>query len=149
MLRPLAILSFAALAACTTPMPKPGNAVLQKQVADTERAFARTMADRNLEGFATFVADDAIFFSGPEPRRGKAQVVEWWSRFFAAGTPAPFSWDPDQVEVLVSGALAWSTGPVRDPQGRVVSRFNSIWRREADGTWRIVFDKGESGPSLP
>lgn len=116
------------------------------QVLAAERAFAKSMADRSLDAFARFVADDAVFFSDPEPRRGKTQVVEWWSRFFTAGTPAPFSWDPDQVELLSSGALAWSTGPVRDRQGRVVSRFNSIWRRDADGSWRIVFDKGDSGP---
>jgi ketosteroid isomerase-like protein len=118
----------------------------RSQVFATERAFAKTMADRNLAAFATHIADDAVFFSGPEPRRGKAEVIEWWSRFFGAGTPAPFSWEPDQVEV-VSGTLAWSTGPVRDPQGRVVGRFNSIWRREPDGHWRIVFDKGDSAPT--
>jgi len=37
MLRHLAILSLAALAACTTPMPKPTNADLQKQVGSTRR----------------------------------------------------------------------------------------------------------------
>jgi ketosteroid isomerase-like protein len=116
------------------------------QVAAAERAFARSMADRDLQAFSSFVADDAVFFSGPEPRRGKAQVVEWWARFFAPGTPAPFSWDPDQVEVLPSGTLALSTGPVKDAQGNAVSRFNSIWRREPDGRWRIIFDKGEAGP---
>ena len=114
----------------------------RSQVMETERAFAKTMADRNLAAFTNFIADDAVFFSGPEPRRGKTQVVEWWSRFFAAGTPAPFSWEPDQVEVLASGTLALSTGPVRDSQGRVTGRFNSIWRREPNGAWRIVFDKG-------
>lgn len=113
------------------------------QVTSTERTFAKTMTDRALGAFATFVADDAIFFSGPEPRRGTPQIVEWWARFFAAGTPAPFSWEPDRVEVLASGTLALSTGPVRDPQGRVIGRFNSIWRREPDGSWKIVFDKGE------
>jgi ketosteroid isomerase-like protein len=123
----------------------PGAA--RNEVLAAERAFAKTMADRSLGAFATFVADDAVFFSGPEPRRGKAQVVEWWSRFFVAGTPAPFSWEPDQVEVLASGTLAWSTGPVHDPQGRAVGRFNSIWRREPDGNWRIVFDKGDSAPA--
>ncbi len=122
----------------------PGDA--RAQVMATERGFAKAMADRDLDAFAAFVADDAVFFSGPEPRRGKTEVVEWWARFFAAGTPAPFSWEPDQVEVLPSGALALSTGPVKDPQGVVVSRFNSIWRREPDGRWRIIFDKGEPAP---
>jgi ketosteroid isomerase-like protein len=117
------------------------------QVMAAERAFARSMADRDLNAFDAFVADDAVFFSGPEPRRGKQQVVAWWSRFFAAGTAAPFSWEPDQVEVLPSGTLALSTGPVKDPQGNVVSRFNSIWRRDPDGRWRIIFDKGEAAPA--
>ena len=45
------------------------------QVMATERAFAKTMADRDLKGFASFRADDTVFFSGPTPLRGKAAVV--------------------------------------------------------------------------
>ena len=44
--------------------------------------------------------------------------------------------------MLDSGTLAISSGPVMDPQGKVVGTFNSIWRRDADGRWRVVFDKG-------
>jgi len=118
---------------------------LQQQVFTVERAFAKSMADRDAAAFAGFVAADAIFFDGPSPLRGKARVVAAWSRFFEGGA-APFSWEPDQVEVLDSGSLALSTGLVRDPQGKVIARFNSIWRLEAPGTWRVVFDKG-SPPS--
>jgi ketosteroid isomerase-like protein len=38
--------------------------------------------------------------------------------------------------------LALSSGPVRDASGRRVGTFNSVWRREGDGRWRVVFDKG-------
>jgi ketosteroid isomerase-like protein len=31
---------------------------------------------------------------------------------------------------------------VRDPDGKVIGRFNSVWRQEAPGVWRVVFDKG-------
>jgi ketosteroid isomerase-like protein len=31
---------------------------------------------------------------------------------------------------------------VRSPSGEVVGRFNSIWRLDDDGQWRVVFDKG-------
>ena len=57
---------------------------------------------------------------------------------------APFSWKPERVEVLDSGKLALSTGPVYDPDGKRIGSITSIWRREAPGTWRIVFDKGDS-----
>ncbi len=70
-----------------------------------------------------------------------------WSRYFE-GPRAPFSWSPDRVEVLKSGTLALSTGLVRNPEGKVIGRFNSVWRQEAPEVWRVVFDKGsppESG----
>lgn len=111
------------------------------QVRGTERAFARTMAERDLPAFTRYIADDAVFFTHAAPLRGKAEVVAHWSRFFD-GTIAPFSWEPDRVEVLQSGTLALSTGLVRDPGGKVIGRFNSVWRRQAPGVWRIVFDKG-------
>jgi ketosteroid isomerase-like protein len=44
--------------------------------------------------------------------------------------------------VLDSGNLAFSSGPVLDPDGRQVGTFNSVWRREPDGRWLVVFDKG-------
>ncbi len=99
------------------------------------------MAERDARAFAAFVSDEAIFFGGAAPLRGKAAVAAGWARFFE-GPAAPFSWQPDQVEVLDSGTLALSTGPVRDGAGKVIARFNSIWRLEAPGTWRVVFDKG-------
>jgi len=113
----------------------------QEQVLAAERAFAKSMADRSLTAFSTYVAEEAVFFNGATPLRGKAAVIASWSRFFE-GAVAPFSWEPDGVEVLQSGNLALSTGLVRDPSGKVVARFNSVWRQEAPAVWRVVFDKG-------
>ena len=116
-------------------------AAARAQVMATERAFARTMADRDLQAFSGFVSEEAVFFSGPAPLRGRAAITAFWARFY--NTPqAPFSWDPDEVEVLDSGTLALSSGPVKNPEGTVFARFTSIWRLEAPGQWRIVFDRG-------
>jgi len=119
------------------------GAELKREVAATERAFAKTMADRDHAAFTAFISDEAVFFSGPgaAPLRGKRVIAERWARFYEK-PQAPFSWEPEQVEVLDSGRLALSSGPVRDPQGKLIARFTSIWRREAPGTWRIIFDKG-------
>lgn len=114
---------------------------IRQEVVATERAFARTMADRDLAAFASFLSDEAIFYSGPTPLRGKENIVAAWTRFYA-GPTAPFSWEPQEVEVLDSGTLAISSGPVLDAAGNMVATFTSIWRRERTGPWRIVFDKG-------
>ena len=135
------LLAAAALTACATSMTTPSTADLQKQVADTERAFARTMADRDHAAFAAFLSDEAVFFTGPKPIHGKAEVAAAWKRFYER-PQAPFSWQPEVVEVLASGTLAISTGPVFDPAGKKFATFTSIWRLEAPGVWRIVFDKG-------
>ncbi len=110
-------------------------------VAATERAFAATMARRDFAAFQTFIADDAVFFAGEHPLRGKAAVAAHWQRYFREAA-APFAWEPATVEVLARGDLALSSGPVRDASGKTVAVFNSIWQRQPSGEWRIVFDKG-------
>lgn len=143
----LAVASALWLSACAAPAVPPvvPRATLEQQVADTERAFAKTMADRDHAGFSAFLADDTVFFSGPTPLRGKAAVAAGWKRFYEGDQP-PFSWRPDKVEVLDSGELALSTGPVFDPDGKPVASFTSVWRRVSPGVWRIVFDKGCNCP---
>jgi len=112
-----------------------------QQVTAAEIAFAKTMADRDHGAFMRFVADDAVFLNGGQPLRGKAAIGEHWRRFYVGAT-APFSWKPDLVEVIGSGGLAQSIGPVMDPGGKVVARFYSTWRLDADGAWRVVLDNG-------
>jgi hypothetical protein len=51
--------------------------------------------------------------------------------------------------VLDSGALALSSGPVTGPGGEQLGTFTSIWRLEAPGTWRIIFDKGNKACEPP
>ncbi|MFZ6655184.1 YybH family protein [Undibacterium sp. TJN19] len=117
------------------------TAELTRQVMQTERAFAKTMETRDHQAFSQFLADDAIFFSGKKNLHGKQEVAASWKRFYE-GPAAPFSWAPETVEVLSSGNLALSTGPVRDQQGKLIATFTSIWRQESPGVWRIIFDKG-------
>ena len=135
-----ALAASAALCACSAAGPPPSPEAARQEVMAVERAFARTMADRDLAAFGSFLSEEAVFFSGPKPLRGKGEVLAYWSAFYS-GSDAPFSWEPDEVEVVASGNLAHSSGPVRNPQGELMARFNSVWRREAGG-WRIVFDKG-------
>jgi ketosteroid isomerase-like protein len=120
---------------------QPGNASLTQQVRDAERAFARSMATRDFNAFGALVADEAIFFGDQGAQRGKPAVLAAWKGFFD-GPNAPFSWDPETVEVIQSGTLGLTSGPVKDPSGKQIGVFNSVWRRDASGGWKVVFDKG-------
>lgn len=134
------LLAAIPFAGCSSASPQELAVGLRQQVVETERAFSRTMAMRDHAAFVSFLSKEAVFFSGEKPLRGTEAVAEWWKRYYE-GPAAPFSWEPEKVEVLDSGTLALSSGPVRDPAGNLVGTFTSIWRKE-NGHWRIVFDKG-------
>lgn len=89
-----------------------------------------------------FFADEAIFLNGVQPLRGEAAVGEHWKRSFTPAA-APFAWQPDTVQVSDSGTLAQTAEPMTLPGGKLVARFHSTWRPDADARWRVVFDDGQ------
>jgi len=119
--------------------------LLANEVSAVERDFAATMARRDVEAFARFVAEDAVFRRGGELLIGRSAVVEGWRTHFKPGQ-APFSWEPDRVTVAASGVTAVSSGPVRDSGGRLIGRFTTVWHRDVapDGSarWRAIVDQG-------
>lgn len=141
-----ALLTLAPALAAETPAPppatplSPAQSALESALRETERAFAATMAKRDLAAFASYLAEETVFV-GATVRRGKAAVVEGWSRYFEA-KEAPFAWEPETAVVLASGTLGMTSGPVYAPDGTRTGTFTSTWRREGDGSWKIVLDTG-------
>jgi len=116
-------------------------AALEAELRAAETAFARTMADRDLAAFTSFLAEDAVFLGGRGFLRGRDTVAAAWARYFE-GDEAPFAWAPQDVAVLASGELGLSSGPVTAPDGSPAGFFTSTWRRTAAGRWEIILDRG-------
>ena len=115
-----------------------------EDVANAERAFAKAFADRDQAKFMTMVAPDANFLSF-RTLRGKDAVAKGWSRLFEG--PAPFSWGPERVEVTADGKLGLSTGPIYDTNGKHTGDYSSIWQKQSDGSWKVIFDGPGSAPA--
>ena len=141
----LTLIAFQAAAAALPTQAELAAIVVDVKAAET--ASAKTMADRRLDRFADFVAEDAVFV-GAAMNIGRDKVVEKWSGFFKA-PQAPISWAPDAVAVAADGRTAISTGLVRDPAGKVIARFTSLWRKDADGRWRVIADQGVDACDCP
>ena len=129
------------LLAAATAVAQSSLEVRRAEVFAAERAFASSMAERDFAAFGRYVAEDCVFFGGTL-RCADATPCSRHGSLSSMVPRAPFSWEPDQVEVLASGDLALSTGLVKDPAGAVTARFNTIWQRQTDGRWLVVFDKG-------
>lgn len=124
-------------AGAAPPAPPPTLSEAELSLWQTEAAFAASFAARDRERFAKFLADDAVF-SGRAPLRGKKAVMGAWNKMMLPGTPPPFSWEPSRA--FVNGDIGMTGGPVYDPSGKQVSAFQSVWRRQSDGSWRIILD---------
>ena len=116
------------------------TARLSRSSSGRPSALRETDCRTRHAAFVRHLAEDTIFL-GRRAQRGKAEVAAAWKGFFE-GPKAPFSWEPERVEVNDAGTLGISTGPVRDENGKQTGTYSSIWRREKDGRWRIIFDNG-------
>ena len=130
-------------AGCTSLRPPASRSELLSQVCHAEENFAATMARRDATAFAEFIAEDAVFINGGNPLRGKAAIVEYWSKFFAPQA-APFAWRPELVEVASSGTLGYTEVPVLLPTGAIFAKFFTTWQLSPSGRWLVVFDNGYS-----
>lgn len=119
-----------------------------EQVVAAERAFAAASVTKGMDpAFLDYLAQDSIaFLPLPAPARpaheGKPQG------------DATLTWGPAWVVVSSAGDLAVSTGPwqVRTTKQTLLKVntgwFLSIWRRQADGAWKVAVDAGISS-ALP
>ncbi len=114
------------------------------EVRNAETAFAKAFEDRDQAKFFSFVADDATFLGAKQTMAGKAEIIKVWSQYFKS-EKAPFAWTPERVAVNGSGDIGETWGPVHDAQGKLTGHFQSVWQRQADGSWKVLFD----GPGAP
>lgn len=124
------------------------------EVRCREIGFSLAAEARDGERFVSFVDQDARFV-GVNVSRGPDEIGAAWAVFFDPDGPE-IKWRPQYVEVLEDGALALSRGPyrliTRDDQGKESEHwgtFNSVWRLNSDGVWRVVFDAGSDATETP
>jgi len=125
-----------------------------EEVRCHEIAFSQSVEHQDFDAFSSFIDADARFV-GASVTRGREEITKGWSVFFAANAP-DFKWRPQIVEVIENGTLALSRGPYRlivvDAEGNTVEHwgtFNSIWRKQIDGSWKVVFDAGNESDAAP
>ncbi|HEY2322296.1 MAG TPA: alpha/beta fold hydrolase [Thermoanaerobaculia bacterium] len=117
-----------------------------EEVRSVEIAFAKAFADQKAEKFFSYVADDATFLTARVTLVGKDEIVRRWTPFFSERV-APFTWRPERVYVNGAGTIGLTTGPVFDRDGNQAGIYSSIWEKNANGEWKILFDgPGSSSP---
>ena len=107
-----------------------------------ERSFSRTSEEKGIrEAFLTFLAENAIVFR-PKPVEGRPVYEK-----MDPANPTVLTWAPEIAELSASGELGYTSGPYEVRPGRGIDpagfgHYVSIWKKQADGTWKVLLDIG-------
>jgi ketosteroid isomerase-like protein len=130
-----------------------------QRMAATERAFAAATAQIGVrDGFLTFFAADAVQVvtgaNGAETRVQPARPGLEGRPLSPLPLQAKLIWEPFTGHVSSDGSLGWLTGgyvTLSEAEPRTIinqGAYFSVWKRLADGTWRVWLDEGISLPSV-
>jgi ketosteroid isomerase-like protein len=124
-----------------------------KSLVATEQAFSQAAADNDTrEAFVQFIAEDGILFR-PRAVNGK----RWMQDHPVPPTQtsekrALLAWQPIFADVAEAGDLGYTTGPwefkddIKDVRPSGYGDFVTLWKKQADGSWKFVVDLGISHP---
>ncbi|MGA3213661.1 MAG: nuclear transport factor 2 family protein [Terriglobales bacterium] len=132
----------------TDPTVKPGKMML----FDLEARFAKDVLARGGAAFADWFAEDGVALgNGQAPVVGKVAIAK-----SAAWDPKAYqlTWTPTDAVMGPSGDIGYTWGHFeghsKDANGNPVTttgRYITIWRKQADGNWKVVLDAGANEPA--
>ncbi len=119
---------------------------MEKEIFETEKAFAALAKEKGLKiAFSTFAANDAVLSRENKLIKGKKEIEAYFEKMTLRDVQ--LSWEPEYIEVAESGDLGYTYGPYSfewtDDAGeaqKATGIFHTVWRKEADGEWRYVWD---------
>jgi len=127
---------------------KPGKVLL----FDLEARFAKDVAARGGAAFADWFAEDGVALgNGAQPKIGKISIAK-----SANWSPKEYqlTWTPTDALMGPSGDMGYTWGHYeghsKDANGNPVitsGRYITVWRKQADGNWKVVLDAGANEPA--
>ncbi len=119
------------------------------QMIETERAFAaRALVIGWKQAFLEYFAPNALGFDQGQVGLARDQLAK-------APDPPPdlqLIWEPRFGDISGSGELGYLTGPVRNVRASRdggkprYSNYTSVWKRQRDGSFKVVMDVGINTP---
>ena len=136
----------AALAQSQAPMEASKGADI---LVKLEAEFAQAVAAHGRAAFVTYFAEEGVELDdggGVTSRAAFSKLPPW-----PEGTS--LTWTPVKAEMSASGDLGYTYGNYvlksKNKEGKIVpnyGKYMSIWKKQKDGSWKVVADMGNSSP---
>ena len=132
----------------TDPAAKPGKVLL----FDLEARFAKDVRERGGAAFAQWFAQDGVALNnGQAPLIGLVAIAKsanWDPKVYQ------LTWTPTDAQMGPSGDMGYTWGHFegrsKDANGNPVTttgRYITVWRKQADGNWKVALDAGANEPA--
>jgi ketosteroid isomerase-like protein len=140
------ILVFLAAVLATSSAQSGEDALLQ-----ADRDFNKATAEKKLEGWMQFMADDVVLLRG-KPVFGKDAAREAIKADWDDPTYS-LTWEPKHAELFKSGKMGYTSGRwtyhgknPKGEQGTLEGDYLTVWKKQADGSWKVIYDGGAADP---
>ncbi len=138
------------------PIAQPAVSASPKATAETlkqlEAEFMKAAAEKGSQGYLSYYADDSVELPNRGPIiQGKTEIAKGMG--FLDDKNNRLVWTPVGADISASGDLGYTYGTfefhAKDKDGKPVveyGKYTSIWKRQADGSWKVVLDMGNASP---
>jgi ketosteroid isomerase-like protein len=132
-------------------------AAAAKDNADTlrqlEADFMKATAEHGSQGYLSYYADDAVEVPNGAPLiQGKVNIAKTMA--FLDDKTNHLTWTPVGADISAFGDLGYTYGTYEftsnGKDGKPVvdhGKYTSVWKKQKDGSWKVVLDMGNASPS--
>jgi ketosteroid isomerase-like protein len=125
-------------------------------IREADRAFEAAARTGDMEAAMAMHTDDAMVFPPGQPMvSGQALLRALWTEMTSAPGFA-ITWQVSGTSAAASGDVGYSWGTAQltmnGPDGTPMSsqeKYVTIWRKQADGTWKVAVDMFNSNTPPP
>jgi ketosteroid isomerase-like protein len=135
------ILLAAGLSTCVTPAPD--------DLIKVDKEFSALSLEKGMKfAFLEYAADSAVLLQrNVMPMVGKKVISDAFESFSDAGFT--LSWEPLYADMSQSGDLGYTYGIytsfIKADSSVTKGKYVTIWKKQADGSWKFVLDGGNEG----
>jgi len=123
---------------------------LKKELIEVDKEFSTLSAERGTaEAFYHYMAEDGVVLPQKRNPVSKNQYKKEVEKAAHEERRSILTWEPEFADVSLRGDIGYTYGKYKltstdsgDKKNTIFGYYVTIWKKQADGKWKFVFDTG-------
>lgn len=119
-----------------------------------DREFDQATAEKGIEGWVAYFAENGSMLGATEPPVTGPNAIRQYMGPALAEAGFSLRWQPTKAEMMIPSIVGYTVGRFerkrKNEQGKTLlvrGSYVTVWRKQADGSWKIILDTGHpDGP---